>query len=96
MSSEVEKIKQIYEKVSNLILLVNNKNEEVEELKIRNEILVESKLKIEAENLELKDEIERLKTDDNSAELTEINEVNEMKIKGMIKEIEECLTLLSS
>jgi len=96
MSTEVEKIKTIYEKVSLLVSTIQDNKKVIEELTQENNTLTKSNAIFEALNSSLKQEMENLKTVDSPAFTIETKVDNKAKITGMIKEIDECLALLSS
>ncbi len=95
MSIEDQKLDQISQKISELIALKNQKQSEVERLLEENKSLKEEKGNLEKKYSTLEMKVENLKTIDGNEPAT-INNLDEAKINGMIKEIEECLTLLKS
>jgi chromosome segregation ATPase len=95
MSIEDQKIDQISQKISELIALKNQKQTDIERLLEENKSLKEEKEVLEKQYSSLEMEVENLKTIDGNEPLRTSN-LDEVKINGMIKEIEECLTLLKS
>jgi len=95
MSTEEDKLSQISEKISELIALKNQTKEDLEQLKIENKTLKEERFTLANQNSILEKEVEKLKAIDGNV-LPVKNKLDEAKINGMIKEIEECLTLLKS
>lgn len=95
MSTEDQKLDQISQKISELIALKNQKKAEVESLLEENKLLKEEKKNLETKYTSLEMEVENLKTIDGNAPM-KANTLDEAKINGMIKEIEECLSLLKS
>ena len=95
MSTEEDKLSQISEKISELIALKNQAVEDIEQLKIENKTLKEERFTLANQNSILEKEVEKLKTIDGNVSPNK-NGLDEAKINGMIKEIEECLTLLKS
>ena len=95
MSTEEDKLSQISEKISELIALKNQAVEDIEQLKIENKTLKEERFALANQNSILEKEVEKLKAIDGNV-LPVKNKLDEAKINGMIKEIEECLALLKS
>lgn len=95
MSIEDQKLDQISRKISELIALKNQKETEIESLLEENKSLREENDVIKNSQTLLEKEVEKLKTFDKNS-LSNTNGLDEEKINGMIKEIEECLTLLKS
>lgn len=95
MSTELEKINLISEKVTALIGVKNQQNNEIERLKEELKTLKEEQFTLADQNSNLEKEIELLKTIDSTMTKKSDN-LDEVKISGMIKEIEECLALLKS
>ena len=95
MSTEEDKLSQISEKISELIALKNQAVEDIEQLKIENKTLKEERFTLANQNSILEKEVEKLKAIDGNV-LPVKNKLDEAKINGMIKEIEECLALLKS
>lgn len=95
MSTEEDKLNQISEKISELIALKNQAVEDIEQLKIENKTLKEERFTLANQNSILEKEVEKLKAIDGNV-LPVKNKLDEAKINGMIKEIEECLALLKS
>lgn len=95
MSTEDQKIEQIFQKISELIALKNQKQSEIERLLEENKLLKEEKGNLAKKYSSLEMEVENLKTIDRN-EPAKISNLDEAKINGMIKEIEECLALLKS
>lgn len=96
MSIEDQKLDQISRKISELIALKNQKETEIESLLEENKSLREENEVIKNSQTLLKKEVEKLKTFDKNSSSNTTNGLDEEKINGMIKEIEECLTLLKS
>lgn len=95
MSIEDQKLDQISRKVSELIALKNQKQAEIESLLEENKLLKEEKESLVEKHSLLQNEVKNLKTIDRN-EPTKTSNLDEAKINGMIKEIEECLALLKS
>ena len=95
MSTEYQKLDQISQKISELIALKNQKQAEIESLLEENKSLKEEKEKLKNQQSILEKEVESLKTIDRNEPSGNSN-LDKAKINGMIKEIEECLTLLKS
>lgn len=95
MSVELEKINLISDKVNVLIRLKNNQDNEIERLNKELETLKEERFTLSDQNSNLEKEIELLKAIDRSSSKKR-DTLDELKISGMIKEIEECLALLKS
>ncbi|MEN8927871.1 MAG: hypothetical protein ABF242_04945 [Flavobacteriales bacterium] len=95
MSIELQKINLISEKVTELIGLKNHQDKEIERLNEELTTLRNEKLTLADHNTNLTKEIELLKTIDSTSPQKSDN-LDEVKISGMIKEIEECLALLKS
>lgn len=95
MSIELEKINLISEKVNVLIGIKNQQHNEIERLNGELKTLKEEQFTLTEHNSNLKKEIELLKTIDGTSP-TNSDKLDEVKISGMIKEIEECLALLKS
>jgi hypothetical protein len=95
MSIELEKINLISEKVNVLISLKIRQDNEIERLKEELKTLKEERFTLADQNLNLEKEIELLKTIDRTSP-NKSDKLDEVKISGMIKEIEECLALLKS
>ncbi len=95
MSIELEKINLISEKVTVLIDLKNQQDNEIERLKEELKTLKEERFTLASLNSNLEKEIVLLKTIDRTSTNTS-DKLDEVKISGMIKEIEECLALLKS
>ena len=95
MSVELEKINLISDKVNVLIRLKNNQDNEIERLNEELKTLKEERFTLADQNSNLEKEIELLKTTDRTSPDKSDN-LDEVKISGMIKEIEECLALLKS
>ena len=95
MSIELEKINLISDKVNVLIGIKNHQDNEIERLNEELKTLKEERFTLADQNSNLEKEIELLKTTDRTSPDTSDN-LDEVKISGMIKEIEECLALLKS
>ena len=95
MSTEDQKLDQISQKVSELIALKNQKQSEVESLLKENNLLKQEKNDLAYKYSSLEKKVENLKTIDGNMP-TRASNLDEAKINGMIKEIEECLALLKS
>ena len=95
MSTEDQKLDQISQKVSELIALKNQKQSEIESLLEENKLLKEEKGDLAKKYSSLEMKVENLKTIDGNVPARASN-LDEVKINGMIKEIEECLALLKS
>jgi len=95
MSVELEKINLISDKVNVLIRLKNNQDNEIERLNEELKTLKEERFTLADQNSNLEKEIELLKAIDRTSPNKSDN-LDEVKISGMIKEIEECLALLKS
>jgi predicted nuclease with TOPRIM domain len=95
MSIELEKINLISEKVNVLISLKKRQDSEIERLNEELKTLKEERFTLADQNLNLEKEIELLKTIDRTSP-NKSDKLDEVKISGMIKEIEECLALLKS
>ena len=95
MSTEEDKLNQISEKISELIALKNQAVEDIEQLKIENKTLKEERFTLANQNSILEKEVEKLKAIDGNVS-PRPRGLDEAKINGMIKEIEECLALLKS
>lgn len=95
MSTEEDKLNQISKKISELIALKNQANDEIERLLNENSTLKEERFALANQNSVFEKEIEKLKTIDGNVSSSSKG-LDEVKINGMIKEIEECLTLLKS
>ena len=95
MSIEDQKLDQISQKISKLIALKNQKQSEIESLLEENKLLKEEKENLANQYSSLEVEVDNLKTIDGN-EPSRTSKLDEVKINGMIKEIEECLTLLKS
>lgn len=95
MSIEDQKIEQISLKINELIALKNQYKSEAERLLEENKSLrIDIELKGKQYS-ELAKEVEELKTIERIDSPVK-NELDEAKINGMIKEIEECMALLRS
>ncbi|MEZ7900288.1 MAG: putative nuclease with TOPRIM domain [Urechidicola sp.] len=95
MSIELEKINLISDKVNVLIGIKNHQDNEIERLNEELKTLKEERFTLADQNSNLEKEIELLKTTDRTSPDKSDN-LDEVKISGMIKEIEECLALLKS
>jgi regulator of replication initiation timing len=95
MSIEDQKIEQISLKINELIALKNRLKADSERLLEENKSLKLEVEKKEKQYSELEREVEELKTIERVVSPTK-NKLDEAKINGMIREIEECMTLLKS
>ncbi len=95
MSIEDQKIEQISLKINELIALKNRFKADSERLLEENKSLKLEVEKKEKQCSELEREVEELKTIERVVSPTK-NKLDEAKINGMIREIEECMTLLKS
>lgn len=95
MSIDNQKIEQISLKIDELIAQKDQCNQEVERLKRENDSLRNEVLEMENQHQKLSQEVGKLKTMERMDE-AEPKNLDEAKINGMIKEIEECLALLKS
>jgi regulator of replication initiation timing len=95
MSIEDQKIEQISLKINELIALKNRLKADSERLLEENKSLKLEVEKKEKQCSELEREVEELKTIERVVSPTK-NKLDEAKINGMIREIEECMTLLKS
>lgn len=95
MSTELEKINLISEKINVLIGIKNQQHNEIERLNGELKTIKEEQFKLTEHNSNLEKEMELLKTIDGTSP-TNSDKLDEVKISGMIKEIEECLALLKS
>ena len=95
MSIELEKINVISEKVTELIGIKNHQANEIERLNEELDTLKEERFTLADLNSQLEQEIELLKTIDRASP-NKSDKLDEVKISGLIKEIEECLALLKS
>tara|TARA_B110000902_G_scaffold46933_1_gene53247 strand:+ start:1958 stop:2245 length:288 start_codon:yes stop_codon:yes gene_type:complete len=95
MSIELAKINLISDKVNVLIGIKNHQDNEIERLNEELKTLKEERFTLADQNSNLEKEIELLKTTDRTSPDKSDN-LDEVKISGMIKEIEECLALLKS
>lgn len=95
MSIELEKINLISEKINELVSIKNHQIIEIERLNGELKTLKEERFTLADQNTILKKEIELLKTIDRTSP-NKSDKLDEVKISGMIKEIEECLALLKS
>ena len=95
MSIELEKINLISEKVNVLIRLKKQQDNEIVRLNEEVKTLKEEGFTLASQNSILEKEIVLLKTIDRTSP-TQSDKLDEVKISGMIKEIEECLVLLKS
>lgn len=95
MSSELEKINVISEKVTELIKIKKNQDNEIERLNEELNTLKEERFTLADLNTKLEKEIELLKTIDRTSP-NKSDKLDEVKISGLIKEIEDCLALLKS
>ena len=95
MSIEYQKIEQISLKINELIALKNRFKADSERLLEENKSLKLEVEKKEKQCSELEREVEELKTIERVVSPTK-NKLDEAKINGMIREIEECMTLLKS
>ncbi|MEN8786270.1 MAG: hypothetical protein ABF264_05800 [Flavobacteriales bacterium] len=95
MSIEDQKIEQISLKINELIALKNQYKTESERLLEENKSLKNDIELKEKRYLELTKEVEGLRTIERYDSPVK-NELDEAKINGMIKEIEECMALLRS
>ncbi len=95
MSIEDQKIEQISLKINELIALKNRFKADSERLLEENKSLKLEVEKKEKQCSELEREVEKLKTIERVVSPTK-NKLDEAKINGMIREIEECMTLLKS
>ena len=91
----MEKINLISDKVNVLIGIKNHQDNEIERLNEELKTLKEERFTLADQNSNLEKEIELLKTTDRTSPDKSDN-LDEVKISGMIKEIEECLALLKS
>ncbi|MEN8839031.1 MAG: hypothetical protein ABF238_00830 [Flavobacteriales bacterium] len=95
MSIEDQKIEEISQKINELIALKNQYKSEYERLLEENKSLKKDMEAKENQYSELVKEVEELKTiERNVSPVT--SALDEAKINGMIKEIEECMALLRS
>ncbi|MDB4089587.1 hypothetical protein N9544_08210 [Flavobacteriales bacterium] len=95
MSIELEKINLISEKVTELVTIKNHQDNEIERLNEELKTLKEERFTLADLNSNLEKEIELLKTIDRTSP-NKSDKLDEVKISGMIKEIEDCLALLKS
>jgi|GEM_PF-4693003 hypothetical protein len=95
MSSEDQKIEQISLKINELIALKNQYKSESERLLEENKSLRNDIEMKENRYSKLVKEVEELKTIERVDSPVK-TELDEAKINGMIKEIEECMALLRS
>ncbi len=95
MSSEDQKIEQISLKINELIALKNQYKSESERLLEENKSLRNDIEMKENRYSKLVKEVEELKTIERVDSPLK-TELDEAKINGMIKEIEECMALLRS
>ncbi len=95
MSIEDQKIEQISLKINELIALKNQYKSESERLLEENKSLRKDIELKENRYSELVKEVEKVKTTERFDSPVK-TELDEAKINGMIKEIEECMALLRS